>query len=910
MSGTLPTGTVTLLFTDIQGSTRLLARVGDGAYGALLDEERAIVTGAVEGEGGVVFGSEGDAHFAAFPSAGSAVRAAVAAQRALAAHTWPAGEVRVRMGLHTGEVQVANGDYHGLEVHRAARVAAVAHGGQVLVSAATRALATGSDGVGFRDLGEHRLKDIERAERLFQLEAPGLDVDFPPPRAADAGPPGNLPTALTSFVGRAEVERASALLERSRLLTLTGPGGTGKTRLSIQLADACRERFTDGAWFVPLASVTDPDLIASAIAASIGLLATDRMPIEVVREHLAPRTVLLVLDNFEQVVEGAGIVADLLRSAPSLTVIVSSRAPLRIAGEQEFPVPPLALPPDGSTSVEAIGVSEAVRLFVERAMAVRPDFALTADNATDVSEIVRRLDGLPLAIELAAARVRLLGASGIARRLDDRLGLLSSGGRDLPERQRTLRGAIEWSHDLLDEDTRRVFARLSVFARGGPLDVAEDVCTLPGDGGSPVLDGLEQLAEQSLVRIGDDPHGDVRFTMLETIHEYAGERLVAAGERDALRDRHADAVIALAAEPPPPDGGRGPWLDRMEDEHDNLRAAFEHLVETADHERVTRLVEATWRFWQMRGHVLEGRRRVDRVLAMPGFPGGGSRAKLRALEAAGGLAYWSGDLAAAGAWYIEAETEARRLGDQGSIANALYNRFFARDDMDTPESWRNGLTTERHLLDDAIEIWTGLGDELGVARGLWGLGEYHTYRSEFPEAEAVLTRALEVFMRHHDQFWIAWAQFTRAITRLPTGNLSNAAGDFAGALRAFRAAGDVSGLVLGMAALSSALLASGREEAAYQVAAAADRAVSETGLRLALLGPTTDGEPFPDRDTTDPRLQAAAAVGRSWTRLEALDRSVALAEEIMGDPPSARTWVVPIVPLGPARDADPAPTEG
>ncbi len=383
------------------------------------------MTGAVEGEGGVVFGSEGDAHFAAFPSAGAAVRAAVAAQRALAAHPWPAGEVRVRMGLHTGEVQVANGDYHGLEVHRAARVAAVAHGGQVLVSAATRALAVGGDGVGFRDLGEHRLKDIERAERLFQLEAPGLDVDFPPPRAADAGPPGNLPTALTSFVGRAEVERASALLERSRLLTLTGPGGTGKTRLSIQLADACRERFTDGAWFVPLASVTDPDLIASAIAASIGLLATDRMPIEVVREHLAPRTVLLVLDNFEQVVEGAGIVADLLRSAPSLTVIVSSRAPLRIAGEQEFPVPPLALPPDGSTSVEAIGVSEAVRLFVERAMAVRPDFALTADNATDVSEIVRRLDGLPLAIELAAARVRLLGASGIARRLDDRLGLLS-----------------------------------------------------------------------------------------------------------------------------------------------------------------------------------------------------------------------------------------------------------------------------------------------------------------------------------------------------------------------------------------------------------------------------------------------------------------------------------------------------
>jgi predicted ATPase/class 3 adenylate cyclase len=883
----LPAGTVTLLFTDIEGSTKLLALVGDEAYGRLLDEERALVVAAVEAEGGVVFGSEGDAHFAAFTSAPAAIRAAVAAQQALATHPWPAGAIRVRMGLHTGEVQVANDDYHGLEVHRAARVAAVAHGGQVLVSSAARALGE-SAGIGFRDLGEHRLKDIDRAERLFQVEAAGLATDFPPPRTLHAAPPGNLPTELTSFVGRAEVARAIGLLERSRLLTLTGPGGTGKTRLSLEVAAGARDRFRDGAWFVPLATTTDAELIGAAISAALGLLATDRMPLDVVRDHLAARSTLLVLDNFEQLVDGAPLIADLLRAAPGLSIIVSSRAPLRIAGEQEFPVPPLAVPAAGETDLAAIASSEAVRLFVERAGAVRPDFALTADNAADVAEIVCRLDGLPLAIELAAARIRLLGTAGVARRLDDRLSLLSGGGRDLPERQRTLRGAIEWSHELLDGDQRRLFARLSTFARGGPLDQAETVCMLPSDAaGVQVIDGMEQLAEQSLVRIADDPHGDVRFSMLETIHEYASERLAASGEAPLLRDRHADAVLALAETGATAGGDRRAWLDRMDDELDNLRAAFDHLVAIGDHERATRLAAACWRFWHMRGHVLDGRRQLGRVLAMPDYPAGASQALLRALEAAGGLAYWGGELSVAGRYYVDAEAEARRLGDDGAIANALFNRFFAREGMDDPAAWRGGLTTNRELLDQAIEIWTRLGDDEGVARGMWGLGEFHTYRGEWAASEDMLSRALATFERLHDPFWIAWTLFTRSIARVATGRTQLAALDLAGALRAFRDAGDVSGMVLGLAGLSSVLLAAGMDVPAYQVLAAAQQVVNATGLRLAVLGPNTEGTPSPDLATTDARLRAAVDEGSRWSSAEALDRAVVFAEAAAAGPASS-----------------------
>jgi predicted ATPase/class 3 adenylate cyclase len=890
----LPEGIVTFLFTDIEGSTRLLSDIGDTAYSTALLMHRTLVEAAADSERGTVVSFEGDAVFAAFASAAGAVRAAVAAQRAIAAHPWDGAAIRVRMGLHTGEAQVVAGDYVGIEVHRAARVGAAAHGGQVVVTDATRGLAGDpGPGIGLRDLGEHRLKDFARAERLYQVEAHGLETTFPALKTLDLTP-NNLPPQLTTFVGRVEVDKAVALLGRTRLLTLTGPGGTGKTRLSLALAGDCVDRYPDGTWFVPLAPLTDPDLVPSAIAASIGLLAPQRPPLDRVKDHLRDRTALLVLDNFEQVVAGAPVVADLLRSAPKLTVIVSSRAPLRISGEQEFPVPPLSLPPTGVTDPESLLASEAVRLFVERAMAVRPDFSLTADNGAFVAEIVRRLDGLPLAIELAAARIRLLSPAAMAQRLGDRLGLLAAGGRDLPERQRTLRGAIDWSHDLLDAEDRRLFARLGVFAGGGPIETAESVCGIPGDEVSlDVIGGLERLAEQSLVRIGDDLHGDVRFTMLETIREYALDKLAERGETDPLRDRHAEAFLAFATAPRPTSAdttaaaaAHARLLDRLEDEHDNLRAALEHLTASGDTERASDLVFALWRFWHMRGHITEGRARVDRVLAMPDWTPEPTRARLRALEAAGGLAYWSADVEAASEHYGAAVQMARAYGDEAEIANALYNFFFARRPARDSREWfeliRDGDTK---LLDEALEIWTRLGDEHGMGRALWGISEYYDYRGDVGRGEEAATQALEIFERIGDPFWVSWSRFTRAFGRVMSGQARLAAIDLVPTLREFWASRDLSGLTLTISAASTMLLMVGREVEGYRLAGAERRLVAETGLHLASRVPVP-GTAMIDWDTTDPALRAALDEGAAWTRDEAVEHTLALTESVAQEAPT------------------------
>jgi predicted ATPase len=661
--------------------------------------------------------------------------------------------------------------------------------------------------------GEHRLKDLAPEWLLAQVERPAAER-LPGLRTLDATR-NNLPPQLTSL-WPCRGGRAAGLLAKTRLLTLTGPGGTGKTRLSLALAGDCVERYPDGTWFVPLAAVTEPDLVASAIAASIGLLSPQRPPIDRVRDHLRDRTALLVLDNFEQVVAGAPVVSELLQAAPKLTVIVSSRAPLRIRGEQEFSVPPLALPAPGTSAVEELMASEAVRLFVERAMAVRPDFVLTADNGPHVAEVLRRLDGLPLTIELAAARF----GSCRRRRWPTPRGQARAGGggrRDLPDRQRTLRGAIDWSHDLLDPDDRRLFARLGVFAGGGPLETAEAVCGIDGDDAPlDVLGGLERLAEQSLLRVEPDLHEDGRFQMLETIREYALEKLEARGETAALRDRHADAFLAFV-EAASTDGrglaAQARWLDRLGDEHDNLRAALDHLVAAGDTTRAAELVYRIWRFWQMRGHLVEARSRVAAVLAMPAWTREPSLARLRALEAAGGLAYWAGDFAAASAPYGEAVTVARALGDERELANALYNSFFARRSDSDADAWIAGIAhPDRSSLDQALAIWTRLGDLEGLGKAYWALAEHHAYRREFEAAEAASTRSLEIFEQLDNRFWIAWARFTRAFGRVLEGRIAGAAADIRVTLREFQATGDLSGVVLIMSSIAGMLLLAGRSE--------------------------------------------------------------------------------------------------
>jgi predicted ATPase/class 3 adenylate cyclase len=868
----LPTGTVTFLFTDIEGSTRLVAELGDAAWGELLAVEGALVAEASIAEGGVPFGSEGDAHFVAFPTAGAGIRAAIAAQRAIAAHAWPGDPIRVRMGLHTGEAQVVAGDYVGIEVHRAARIAATAHGGQVVVSDPTRVLGgTTDDAYAFRDLGDHRLKDLPRPERVYQVEAVGLERDFPPLRSLDATP-NNLPQQLTSFVGRDEVASAVALLGRTRLLTLTGPGGTGKTRLSLAVASEVIASNPGGVWFVPLAAVTEPDLIASSIATAVGLLAPGRTPLQRVVEHFGDRTALIVLDNFEQVVAGAPVVAEILRGAPGLRMIVSSRAPLRIAGEQEFAVPPLPVPAAGASALDEVARAEGVRLFVERAMAVRQGFTLTADNAGAVAEIVRRLDGLPLAIELAAARVRILTPAAMVTRLNDRLGLLAAGGRDLPERQRTLRGAIDWSHDLLDADSRRLFSRMSVFQGGGTFATAEAVCG-SDDAGTPDLDvlaGLEVLAEQSLIRILDDPHGDGRFAMLETIREYAGEKLADAGAPvvNAFRHRHADAYLALAEEAATNlnSADRGVWLDRLEDDHDNLRWALVHAIETADCEQAAALLRALFRFWHMRGHLVEARARTDAVLAMGAWTDAPSLSRLRALEVAGGLAYWAGDNPAASVHYAAAEHEARGLGDESEIANALYNRFFAPSPTLGFEQWSHAVAYEGlPLAREALAINERLGDQGGIARCLWAVGMGYLYGEDLSSALPALTRAVEAFGPLDDAFGLAWARFTRGVTNDAMGDPRAAVRDYAVAFAAFEAADDLSGLTLVLGAFSGTLLAVGRTTDAYRAAGVASRWAAETGTHLATIAPSRVFR-IPDAATEDRDLRAAFEDGAAMPR--------------------------------------------
>jgi class 3 adenylate cyclase len=477
----LPTGTVTLLFTDIEGSTRLLERLGD-RYVEVLAEHRRLLRAAFARFHGCEVGTEGDAFFVAFAKASDAVAAAVAGQRMLAAHPWPDGTVlRVRMGIHTGEPIMVGQDYAGLDVHRTARICSAGHGGQVLLSGATRELlgAELPSAVRLRDLGESRLKDLTEPQRLFQLVIPGLPADFPALRTLGTGPI-QVPVPLTRFVGRQrELADIRTLLARDevRLLTLTGPGGTGKTRLAVHAAADLQGAFPDGVVFIDLASATDPGLVPPTIAQTLGIRETaERSLVESVAQQLGDRRLLLVVDNFEQVLAAAPAVVELLAACGRLKALVTSRVALHVSGEHTYPVPPLSLPDREASDARDVASSEAVTLFVDRAQAVDPEFAVTEANTPVLAEICRRLDGLPLAIELAAAHIRLLTPQALASRLGRRLQLLKGGPRDVSARQQTLRATIDWSYDLLETDEQTLFARLAIFAGGCTLEAAEAIC--------------------------------------------------------------------------------------------------------------------------------------------------------------------------------------------------------------------------------------------------------------------------------------------------------------------------------------------------------------------------------------------------------------------------------------------------
>jgi predicted ATPase/class 3 adenylate cyclase len=828
-------GTPTFLFTDIEGSTRLLRQLGE-RYSALLDEHRELIGNAVVAAGGRVFGREGDAVFSSFPTAAGGLAAAADAQRALERHDWPTdGRIRVRMGVHSGEAMESRGDYVGLAVHQVARIMSAGHGGQVLVSEATRRLiSTLPAGTELRDLGERRLKDLAAPERLYQLVIEGLDDRFPALRTLDTHA-NNLPVQLTSFVGRAELATARDALSATRLLTLSGPGGTGKTRLALQLAADVSGDFEDGVFFVPLDTITSAELVPSAIASALGLSVTGTAPpLDAVIEFLRDKHMVLLLDNFEQVVEAAADVGRLLREVPGIKVIVTTRVVLRAYGERELPVPPLGLPPagDGVLSAEQAAAFEAVELFVERARAVQPAFVLTDENAPLVVDICRRLDGLPLAIELAAARTRALPVAAIHARLDQHLSLLTGGSRDLPGRQQTLRGAIDWSYDLLEVPDRRLFERFSIHSGGAFLTQAESVCGPSTELGEDVLDGLSSLADKSLVKPDLSAAEDPRFAMLVTIRDYAHERLEGASDFEALARRHAHVYLALAESLAP--GLTGPdsraTSDRFEADTDNIRAAIDWSVTATETELAMRLVIATWRFWQRRGHLDEARRRVDAVLSMPGVSLQSDELQARAFLAAGSVTYWQADVHQTFNYYERAVEAARGSGNRRLIAEALYNHgFAAEDDVKlSDELYVKGVP----FWEESLSIYRELGDAQGIADVAWGLAQAEAALGSEEHAIAYGEQALAGYREINDSFGAGWALYVLAGLHVRYGRLDVAEKLVRESTHIFVEANDLTGILMNLAAFLVFAQRHGQKLRELRLAGATVKLRASTGAGL------------------------------------------------------------------------------
>ena len=769
----LPSGTVTFLFTDIEGSTKLLHELGAEGYAETLAEHRRLLRAAFVSEGGVEVDTQGDSFFFAFSSAPGALRAAEAGQRDLAD-----GPVRVRMGLHTGTPRLDEEGYIGVDVHRAARIAAVGHGGQVLVSSATAALLERP----LRDLGEHRLKDLAVGERIYQLG----DREFAPLRSLQRT---NLPVPATPFVGRErELSEAGALLEGARLLTLTGPGGTGKTRLGMQLAAEAGERHPDGVFWAPLAPLTDAGLVLDAAARAVGSQ-------NGAADHIGDKSLLLMLDSFEHLVEAADDLAALLVACPNLRLLVTSREVLRLPGEQAYPVPPLE-PADGT------------ELFLSRARAADPGF--NRDEA--VSELCMRLEQLPLALELAAARVRVLSPQQLLDRLGQRLDVFKAG-RGVDPRQQTLRATIEWSHELLDADERRLLARLAVFQGGSTLDAAEGVCDAE-------LDILESLVDKSLVRVRDGE----RFWMLETIREFALERLEASGEAEAMRERHAKLFLELgeAAEPELLSVDPKPALDRLEPELENIRAALDWLEGSDRAEDALRLGGATMEFWCLRNRWGEGWRRIERLLATGE---GAPNVRGKALICSSHLAAFAGPEGAAlqRARAEESLQWQQTLGDAWGIAFAegqLAAVYFVEDD------WVAALP----LCERSVARMRAVGDEHRALQAMQGLALSNLHTGNLEEAGRVAQDLLAGARDAGDRFMESAGRYVLALVARDEGRHVEALTLLQDNLSFASEFGSAIGVAMDLLAIASVLVRAGDVEAAARLLGCSEARRRDVGV--------------------------------------------------------------------------------
>ena len=829
----LPAGSgVAFLFTDIEASTRTERALGSPLWAEVVGRHDELMRRAIEEHSGSVVKTEGDAFFAAFPGAAEAVAAAAVAQRALAAESWAGGAVlRVRMGIHLGEgrlrARLAPGDpedYVGIDVNYAARIAAAANGGQVVLSGPLVAALPAQLGrlPGLADVvvledGLRAVKDFEEPAPLFRLVVPGAAEDDRPLRTTEV--PSNLPGDVTSLVGReTEIELVHRDLDAARIVTLTGPGGSGKTRLAIAAARHLRDGFPHGVWLVDLAAVADAALVEPAIATALGVRESpDHTTSEALRAYLRDRTVLLVLDNLEQLLPAAAdVVAGLVRSAPQVRVLLTSRELLRIAGERAHHVPPLD--PD-----------EGVALFLDRARAHRPDLPLTEDALAAVRGITERLGGLPLGLELAAARIRMLTPRLILERLGRSLDL-GGGARDLPERQRTLRGAIGWSYELLPDPERRLFGRLGVFASGWTLESALAVADPDADLGIDVIEGIESLADKSLIRIqpaDTDPSADAgpRFGMHPLLREFALERLDKSGDRLEVEERFVEECVGIAERAGKvmrANAGEGAMavLDR---EERNIRAALDWSLANDAPRHGLRIIGATWPWFEARGRLREARATVTRLLEHPSPSD--PRVRIAALAAAGGVAYWMRDIVAARAAYEERLTLAQQVGDPILTADAHYDLGFI------------GMVSQDEAMlrsheERALELYTAAGHDEGAVLTREALALSLFLGGEYARARELETVNLDVFRRAGSQMQVASASTFLSAVEWCAGDIEQAWHRLLGALSLFHSMEHPTGLTRTLGLASIMLLSGGPSESGARAAGATYRLVRERGLML------------------------------------------------------------------------------
>jgi predicted ATPase/class 3 adenylate cyclase len=925
-----PTGILTFLFTDIEGSTKLWEQFPEEMDRALARHD-TLLRQAVDDHHGLVVKGTGDGLLATFVTTADALAGAVAAQIALTDEPWPdTVAIRVRMALHTGPADRRDGDYFGPPLNRCARLLAIGHGGQILLSGAAQesvrdALPTGAV---LQPLGDHRLKDLQRAETVFQLRHPALPSDFPPLRSLDsAALPNNLPSQVTSFIGRErEMGEIKALLGssttrrlgRTRLLTLTGAGGAGKTRLALQVAADLLDTYPEGVWLVELAALTDPALVPFAVAQALSV--PEEAGTEILRtltDALRSKRLLIVMDNCEHLVAAcARVASELIRMCPGVDLLATSREALRIAGESQYRVPSLALPDPGEPpSVAGVARCESVRLFVERARAVAPSFVLTDGSAPALVSVCRRLDGIPLAIELAAARVRAMPAEQIAARLDDRFRLLTGGSRTALPRQQTLRALIDWSYDLLSEQETVLLNRLSVFAGGWTLEAAERVCAdLARIERWEVLDLLTALVDKSLViyepagragEAGELSAGDQRYRLLETIRQYAQERLGDSEGETVWRGRHRDYFVLLADETDKK--LRGPeqvaGLARLAAEHDNLRAALAwcHKESGEGHEGGTtpgadgalRLCSTLWWFWMVRGFLSEGRAHCAAALSAPAGAAERTATRAKALSGAGTLAQLQGDYIAARRSYEESLAILREQEDPMGMSQVLGNLGI------TVQS-QGDYALARSLHEESLAISRALNDRKGIADDLNNLGYVAYAQGDYDAARSLYEQGLPILRELGDSQGVA-----NALNNL--GSIASDQGDYAAAralfeesLAAYRELGNrwsiaISLLNLGIVARDQAdytsarsLLAEGltmqRELGDQQIIAVSLEAFATLAAKQGdvLLGARLWG--------AEEALREAIASPRPPNEQKRYDETIAATREAAGEMAFAAAW--------------------